>query len=138
MAYNRFRWWTRKKKHKPLSATAPLYDKIKNGDYDYSRMFEEADEVRGQAKKAYDDTYRNYGGTDEKNRIEVALEASRMKRLRALKLQLEAHKDEQMILWRLRKDLKETFGIDVWDEAVEKVDGDLMALYTYYKKHGKH
>lgn len=116
---------------------APLYDKIKNGDYDYSPMFEEADEVRGLAKKAYDDTYKNYGGTDEKNRIEVSLEASRMKRLRALKLELEAHKDEQMILWKLRNDLKETFGNDLWDEAIEKVDGDLMSLYSYYKKNAK-
>lgn len=116
---------------------APLYNKIKNGDYDYSQMFAEADEVRGLAKKAYDDTYKNYGGTDEKNRIEVALEASRMKRLRAIKLELEAHKDEQLILWRLRRDLKETFGMDIWDEAVENVDGDLMALYTYYKKYAR-
>jgi hypothetical protein len=100
-------------------------------------MFAEADEVRGLAKKAYDDTYKNYGGTDEKNRIEVALEASRMKRLRAIKLELEAHKDEQLILWRLRRDLKETFGMDIWDEAVENVDGDLMALYTYYKKYAR-
>lgn len=134
MSYNKYRWWTRKKKHKPLAATAPLYDKIKNGDYDYSPMFAEADEVRALAEKAYDDTYANYGGTDEKNRIEVSLDASRMKRLRAIKLQLEAHKDEQMILWRLRKDLKETFGQDLWDEAVENVDGDLLKLYTYYKK----
>jgi hypothetical protein len=135
MAYNKYRWWTRKKKHKPLSVTAPLYDKIKNGDYDYSPMFAEAEEVRASAKKAYDDTYKNYGGTDEKNRIEVSLEASRMKRLRALKLELEAHKDEQMILFKLRKDLESVFGIDVWDEAIEKVDGDLIALYTYYKKY---
>jgi hypothetical protein len=137
MGYNKYRWWTRKQKHKPLPAIAPLYNKIKNGDYDYSRMFAEADEVRGQAKKAYDDTYKNYGGTDEKNRIDVALEASRMKRLRALKLQLEAHKDEQNILLKLRKDLADTFGMDIWDEAVENVDGDLMALYTYYKTYAR-
>ena len=137
MSYNKFRWWTRGKRNKPLGAMAPLYDKIKNGDYDYSYMFGEADMVSASAKKAYDDTYNNYGGVDEKNRIEVALEASRMKRLRAIKLRLEAHKDEQMILFRLRKDLTETFGVDLWEEATEKVDGDLMALYTYYKKYAR-
>lgn len=137
MSYNKFRWWTKGRRNKPLSDRAPLFDKIQNGDYDYSYMFGEAEMVGESAKKAYDDAYSNYYGTDEKNRIEVALDASRMKRLRAVKLRLEAHKDEQMILWRLRKDLTETFGIDIWDEAVEKVDGDLLALYTYYKKYAR-
>ena len=133
MGYNRFKWWTRKKKNKPFPEYYPLAEKIKNGDYDYSYMFSEAMEVRESAQKAYQQTYDNYGGTDEKNRIEVSLDASRMKRLRALKLELEAHKDEQMILWKLRRDLEKTFGKDLWEEALEKVDGDLMDLYSYYK-----
>ena len=133
MGYNKYRWWTRKKKNKPLPEYYPLAEKIKNGDYDYSYMFSEAMEVRESAQKAYQQTYDNYGGTDEKNRIEVSLDASRMKRLRALKLELEAHKDEQMILWKLRRDLEKTFGKDLWEEALEKVDGDLMDLYSYYK-----
>jgi hypothetical protein len=89
------------------------------------------------AKKAYDDTYKNYGGNDEKNRIEVSLEASRMKRLRAIKLQLEAHKDEQKILYKLEKDFKEVFGSNIFDEAVENCGGDLMSLYSYYKNYAR-
>ena len=135
MAYNKYRWWTRKKKNKPLPEYYPLAEKIKNGDYEYSYMFTEAKEVRESAQKAYQQTYDNYGGTDEKNRIEVSLDASRMKRLRALKLELEAHKDEQMILWKLKRDLEKTFGVDLWEEALENVDGDLMDLYTYYKRY---
>ena len=135
MAYNKYRWWTRKKKNKPLPEYYPLAEKIKNGDYEYSYMFTEAKEVRESAQKAYQQTYDNYGGTDEKNRIEVSLDASRMKRLRALKLELEAHKDEQMILWKLKRDLEKTFGVDLWEEALENVDGDLMDLYTYYKSY---
>ena len=137
MSYNKFRWWTRNKTKKPLSDRAPLYDKIQNGDYDYSYMFNEAEMVKELAKKAYDDTYKNYGGNDEKNRIEVSLEASRMKRLRAIKLQLEAHKDEQKILWKLEHDFKDVFGLDIWDEAVENCGGDLMSLYSYYKKYAR-
>jgi hypothetical protein len=137
MSYNKFKWWTKGKKHKPLSDRAPLYDKIQNGDYDYSYMFNEAEMVKELAKKAYDDTYKNYGGTDEKNRIEVSLEASRMKRLRAIKLQLEAHKDEQKILWKLQNDFKEVFGFDIWEEAVENCGGDLMSLYQYYKTYAR-
>jgi len=100
-------------------------------------MFAEAKEMRNTAQIVYQQTYDNYGGTDEKNRIEVALEASQMKRLKAIKLELEAHKDEQNILYKLRRDLRSTFNIDVWDEAMENVDGDLMALYTYYKTYAR-
>lgn len=134
MGYNRYRWWTKGKKRTPLPEHYPLAQKIQNGDYDYSYMFAEAKEMRTTAQKVYQQTYDNYGGTDEKNRIDVSLEASQMKRLKAIKLELEANKDEQNILYKLRRDLTKTFGVDLWDEALEKVDGDLLDLYTYYKK----
>jgi hypothetical protein len=137
MGYNKFRWWTKGKKIKPLPAHYPLSQKILNGEYDYSYMFAEAKEMRATAQKVYQQTYDNYGGTDQKNRIEVSLEASQMKRLKAIKLELEANKDEQNILYKLRRDLRSTFNIDVWDEAMEKIDGDLMALYSYYKNYAR-
>ena len=137
MAYNKFRLWATGKRKKPLSDRAPLFDKIQNGDYNYSFMFGEADKMRATAKQAYQQTYDNYGGTDEKNRIEAALEASRMKRLKALKLELEAHKDEQKILYKLEKDFKEVFGLNIFDEAVENCGGDLMSLYSYYKTYAR-
>jgi hypothetical protein len=137
MSYNKFRWWTKGKKNKPLPEHYPLSQKIQNGDYDYSYMFAEAKEMRDTAQKVYQQTYDNYGGTDEKNRIDVALEASQMKRLKAIKLELEAHKDEQKILWKLRKDLKDVFGVDLWEEALENVDGGLDSLYLYYKNYAR-
>jgi hypothetical protein len=137
MSYNKFRWWTKGKKNKPLPEHYPLSQKIQNGDYDYSYMFAEAKEMRATAQKIYQQTYDNYGGTDEKNRIEVSLEASQMKRLKAIKLELEAHKDEQKILWKLRKDLTDVFGLNIWDEAVENCGGDLMSLYSYYKNYAR-
>jgi len=85
MGYNKFRWWTKGRPNKPLKADAPLLLKIRNGDFDYSYMFSEAVEMRNTASKVYGQTYNNYGGTDEKNRVEVALEASQMKRIKALK-----------------------------------------------------
>jgi hypothetical protein len=100
-------------------------------------MFGEADKMRATAKQAYQQTYDNYGGTDEKNRVDSALEASRMKRLKAIKLELEAHKDEQKILYKLQHDFKQVFGLDIWDEAVENCGGDLMSLYSYYKKYAR-
>ena len=69
MGYNPYRWWTKGRPNKPLRADAPLLLKIRNGDYDYSYMFNEARIIKESAQKAYDETYTNYGGTDEKNRI---------------------------------------------------------------------
>jgi len=102
-------------------------------------MFAEATEMRNTAIKSYEQTYTNYGGTDEKNRIEAALEASRMKRIKALKLELEAAKDEEKILWNLRQELKKEFGKDLWDKAMERQrgKGTLEDLYEWYRKSSK-
>ena len=99
MAYNKFRWWTKGRPNKPLKADAPLLLKIRNGDFDYSYMFSEAKVVRETAEKASADAYKNYGGTDEQNRIQASLEAGRMKRIKALKLEIEADKNEKSILF---------------------------------------
>ena len=139
MSYNPYRWWTKGRKQKPLKADAPLLLKIRNGDFDYSYMFGEALEMRQSAQKAYDETYKNYGGTDERNRIEAALEAGRMKRVKAIKLEIEADKDENQILWKLRKELEKEFGKDMWDKAMERQrgKGTLEDLYEWYRKNSK-
>ena len=139
MAYNKFRWWTKGRPNKPLKADAPLLLKIRNGDFDYSYMFSEAREVKESAKKASEDAYKNYGGTDEQNRIQASLEAGRMKRIKAIKLELEALSDENRILWKLQGELKKEFGKDLWDKAMERQrgKGTLEDLYMWYKKQVK-
>jgi len=113
--------------------------KIRNGDFDYSYMFSEARLMRETSQSAYDQAYKNYGGTDQKNREQAALEASRMKRVKAIKLELEAGRDEEMILWKLRMELKKEFGKDLWDKAMERQrgKGTLEDLYWWYKKQVK-
>ena len=139
MAYNKFRWWTKGRPNKPLKADAPLLLKIRNGDFDYSYMFNEAASQRASAEEAYNQTYKNYGGTDERNRKEAALEAGRMKRIKAVKLELEAFKNEELILWKLRAELKKEFEKDLWDKAMERQrgKGTLEDLYMWYKKQVK-
>jgi len=102
-------------------------------------MFSEAREVRESAKKASEDAYKNYGGTDEQNRNEAALEAGRMKRIKAIKLELEAFVDENRILWKLQTELKKEFGKDLWDKAMQRQrgKGTLEDLYWWYKKQVK-
>jgi hypothetical protein len=139
MSYNKFRWWTKGKTHTPLKADAPLLLKIRNGDFDYSYMFNEAKQMRETQHKVYQQAYDNYGGTDERNRIQAALEASQMKRVKALKLEFEANRDENMILWKLQSELTKEFGKDLWDKAMERSrgKGTLEDLYMWYKKQCK-
>jgi len=139
MAYNKFRWWTKGRPNKPLKADAPLLLKIRNGDFNYSYMFSEARAVKESAQKAGEDAYKNYGGTDEQNRIQASLEAGRMKRIKAIKLELEALSDENRILWKLQGELKKEFGKDLWDKAMERQrgKGTLEDLYMWYKKQVK-
>ena len=139
MTYNKYRWWTKGRPNKPLKADAPLLLKIRNGDFDYSYMFNEAKGMRESAKEVYDLTYKNYGGTDEKNRVEAALEASRMRRVKALKLELEGGREEQITLWKLQMELKKEFGKDLWEKSLERQrgKGTLEDLYMWYKKQVK-
>jgi hypothetical protein len=102
-------------------------------------MFSEAKIVKETAEKASADAYKNYGGTDEQNRIQASLEAGRMKRIKALKLEIEADKNEKSILWKLRKEFTAEFGKDLWDKAMERQrgKGTLEDLYMWYKKQVK-
>ena len=139
MAYNKFRWWTKGRPSKPLKSKAPLLLKIRNGDFDYSYMFSEAKQMRETSESAYDEAYKNYGGTDQSNREQAALEASRMKRVKAIKLEIEADRDEKIILWKLRKELTKEFGKDLWEKSLERQrgKGTLEDLYWWYKKQVK-
>jgi len=144
MSYNKFRWWTKGRKNKPLSGKAPLLLKIRNGDFDYSYMFAEAQAMREEAKRVYEDTYKNYVGSDETNRKLAAEDSARMKRVKALKLMEEADKNERLILNELRKQLRVEFDLDrdtdLWDKAMEKQrgKGTIEDLYWWYKKQVKH
>jgi hypothetical protein len=102
-------------------------------------MFNEAKQMRETQHKTYQQAYDNYAGTDERNRIHSALEASQMKRVKALKLEFEANRDENMILWKLRSELTKEFGKDLWDKAMERQrgKGTLEDLYYWYKKQCK-
>jgi hypothetical protein len=62
-----------------------------------------------------------------------------MKRIKAIKLEIEAAKNEQMTLWKLQMELKKEFGKDLWDKAMERQrgKGTLEDLYMWYKKQVK-
>lgn len=134
MSYNPFTWYTKGRPKARLSEKAPLLLKIRNGDFDYSYMFEEAVQVEATAEQAYQDAFKNYVGDNQIFRKEAALEASRMKRVTALKLKMEAAKEEMRILDRIRKALSDEFEIDPWEDVLEKLeDCSIEQLYWHYK-----
>ena len=137
MGYNRFRWFTKGRINKPLKGNAPLLLKIRNGDFNYSYMFAEAEFNKQEAIRVYEEAYKNYIGNDEHNRKMAAEDSARMKRVKALKLMEEAHKNEMVILTSLRRNLESEFGVDLWDKAMSSKiggKGKIEDLYWWYKK----
>ena len=59
MAYNKFRWWITGRIKKPLPPTKPLLDRIRNGDFEYSPYFEQAESYRKLSDELFDTTLKN-------------------------------------------------------------------------------
>ena len=135
MGYNKFQWWMNgQSRKKPLSKNVPLLDKIKNGDFDYSPLFDASKKCRQDSELAYELAYRNYIGNDKLNRIRAAEDSARMTRVRALKLLDSADKDEHTRLVDLRVALKNQFKVDLWDKMMEEKPMSLVELYKWYEK----
>lgn len=135
MAYNKYRWFTKQRKRK-LPKSAPLLQRIQNGDFEYSIYFDEVNQVRTEAEKIYEDVMENALIDDMNQRRNEALDSSRMKRVRVLKLMEEADKDEKKLLHELRIELENEFGKDLWEKAMERQrgKGTTEDLYLWYKK----
>ena len=135
MGYNKFQWWmSGQSRKKPLGKNAPLLEKIKNGDFDYSPLFDASKKCRQDSELAYELAYRNYIGNDKLNRIRAAEDSARMTRVRALKLLDSADKDEHTRLVDLRVALKNQFKVDLWDKMMEEKPMSLVELYKWYEK----
>jgi len=138
MAYNPFRWYTSGKYRKrPLKSSAPLLLKIKNGDFEYSPFFLEADDNH----KLYEEMYQQFMDTSHIKNIHdknhEAHQYAKMKRIKAQKLMEKGMEEEQTRLWQLKKELELEFGVDLWQESQEvKIGGrgTTEDLYWWYKK----
>jgi hypothetical protein len=127
MGFNPFKWYTKGKK-KRLAPSAHLFDKIQNGDFDYSHYYTEAEEARKEYASLFQKTM------DETGDYAMARSAAKMKNVRALKLDEEAFNDEQKMLWSLKNELEEEFGFCLWDKMMKSKQMDLEELYDFYCK----
>lgn len=137
MGYNPFRWYTNGKYRKrPLKSSAPLLLKIRNGDFESSPFFREAEDARKDYQRMYNEYIQNSHSKDEFSIKHEAHQYAKMKNVRALKLDEKADEEEQARLYQLKKELEAEFGQDLWDTAHERQrgNGTTEDLYWWYKK----
>jgi hypothetical protein len=139
MAYNKYRWYTKGLKRKPLPKSAPLLLRIQNGDFEYSPYFYEAEEQRNKAKESYELTKKNALISDPLLLEREAQDSARMNRVKALKLMEVGHIDELKRLKELKDALAEEFGKDLWDKCLQRQRGKGTSedIYWWYKKQTK-
>jgi hypothetical protein len=124
--YNKFQWWRRYKSREPLSKKAPLYDKIINGDYDYSSYLYQAE----HEMYLMEDKLNAVKHPDDKHEIRSLF----MERYRRLILDYE--KEESAVMRQLKSDFVSTFKIKrhELEEIMENFNGTLIELYNYIKQ----
>jgi hypothetical protein len=130
--YNQFRWWRRfTQKKKPLHNSAPLLDKIKNGDLDFSHYWWQIKftemEINDKSEISLDN--------------EDFIERTTMDRARRSRLIDDFEKDELEKLNYIRKEFTQEFRMteEDYDNDVIEFDGTLEQFYnhclrTYTKK----
>lgn len=137
MGYNPFRWYTSGKYRKrPLKSSAPLLLKIRNGDFESSPFFKEAEDARKDYQRMYDEFVSKSHISNDLELKHEAHQYAKMKNVRALKLDEKADEEEQARLYQLKKELEAEFGKDLWDKAHERQrgKGTTEDLYWWYKK----
>lgn len=137
MGYNPFRWYTSGKYRKrPLKSNAPLLLKIRNGDFEYSPFFHEANDNHKLYDKMYNEFMNNSHISDINSKKHEAHQYAKMKRIKAHKLEEKGLEEEQARLYQLKKELEAEFGKDLWEKANERQrgKGTTEDLYWWYKK----
>jgi hypothetical protein len=125
--YNQFYWWRRFKMRETLHPYHPLYDKIKNGDYDVSDYFYQS---QYELELMEEDLAKIKSVDDQHEKRGLWMERYR-------RLNEDYAKDEANIMKSLRKDFKTTFKVtdDELDAYMEQCEGDLMCLYNTVKQY---
>jgi hypothetical protein len=124
--YNQFYWWRRFKMRETLHPYKPLYDKIKNGDYEVSDYFYQA---KYELELMEEDLAKIKNPEDQHEKRGLWMERYR-------RLNEDYAKDEAKIIDGLYKDFKITFGVskEQLDIYMENCDGDLICLYNTVKQ----
>ena len=119
----------------PKGSSGPLvWYQILNGDFKYSPYWEMSKKEVDYWKKEVDDYRKKNPRISEKSVQDFADSRWRMYHKRIEKLKESHLQYETSRLHLLKEGLIQAFGVDIWDEVVEKCDGDETKLYNLYKK----
>ena len=140
MAYNPFRWFTKGTyRKKPLKSSAPLLLRIQNGDFEYSPFLRESVDEEQNYQEKYNQFMVTSMIDDEMNRKVEAHQHAKLRRVASQKLMEKGLEEELTRLHELRRLLELEFGVDLWDECLEKQrgNGTTEDMYWWYKKQCK-
>jgi hypothetical protein len=138
MARTTFNWWRRNKKRKTLPKSAPLLDRIKNGDFDVSQYLEEANEemaTLNKLKQKEIERGKSLGLKDTTIRENVFKETDQYRR-RYNRLMKDFYEDEDRILDDFFTAIKKRFGVSkdyLYSEWINKNQKDMTPLEVYYR-----
>ena len=122
LKYNKFQWWRKfASNNRPLDDKAPLLDKIKNGDLEFSNYFWQARYIElllNEKREAARDGMEWFTDTI-------------MDRVRRKRLWEDFESDEARKLLTIRKAFVKTFNMthSDYEEQLETIDGTLEDLY---------
>lgn len=131
LKYNKFYWWRRwGSKNKPLPITSSLYERICNGDLDFSHYFWQAQYCEVEINNKYSQ-YPDYLDFLDKTQLD---------RARRKNLWDDFEKDENEKLKILEEGFQKEFNISKEDyyKEISEFGGDLKEFYIHCdKKYGK-
>jgi len=120
--YNKFQWWRKFAPiNRPLDDKAPLIDRIKNGDLEFSNYFWQA---------LYTEMELNAKREEARDGVEY-FQDTQLMRARRKRLWEDFEKDEAKKLITIQKQFVKTFKMTVedYEDQLERIDGTLEDLY---------
>ena len=130
-----FYWWRRFRTHKCLPYKAPLIDKIRNGDFDYSPFFEQAKWELHWMKDEQKEFIKKYHGREpEQDKLYMDIEVRARKRHN--KLIEDGFKDENDKLTKIVDEFSKFFKMKKEDirDLMSEFGGTLEELYFHVAK----
>lgn len=134
----KFNWWRRHKtrtllkRRDAFKGQSFLLQQILHGDYEHSEYLKQARQELKYAHQEKMKTAATWIASEEALRYKLD-EIDRKYIKRHNKLMEDYHREESNTLYGLQSSLLKEFGVDVWEESLEKVgEGDIKALYYTY------
>ena len=130
-----FYWWRRFRTHKCLPYKSSLLSKIRNGDFEYSEFYQQAEWELHWMVDEQKEFIVNYQGKDPKeDKLYLDIEIRARKRYN--KLYADALNDENEKLNKLRDNLSKKFKMEKEDvsKIMSEFGGPTEKLYYYVAK----